>query len=230
MDKTFDMSVDIRKAIQAMDRVREKTPYIVMNTLNDVGFELRSENQSRMDSIFSQGATEFTKRAVVIDKATLSNATTTVRHQPIQAHYLGLQEFGGIDDRSRPAGKKEPVKLAIPMSDRVPLDSHGNIPEDYVNTTARSNPKEFFIGKPKRAPGVQTMKGLWRRVGQVQTSTGRTAFAKVIPYVLFVRNRLYKKGKYEFREWALKRAGEKLPQAFAKSLKYEVERILNGGR
>lgn len=226
MAREFDFTVDMENAIKTVDGLSGKVNWIAMNSLNEVAFKLREENAARMDSIFDGGATPWTKRAVVVHKARSESLRVEVAHQPIQARYLALQEEGGVDDRSRSDGQKSPYKLFVPVSKNVEKDAYGNMLPDYIDRTAAENPKEYFIGRPKG--WANSGKALWRRTGAYQTASGKTAFHKITPYVLFVKQRQYRKKIYNFKSWAMQRAPALLKPAFENALVNEISRLMRG--
>jgi hypothetical protein len=200
-----------------VDTLEGDLPKVMAKTLNDVAFQLQKENLSRMDGIFEGGAVEWTKRSMVIDKATPDSLRVTLDHKPIQAAYLGLQEDGGVDDRSRPAGVRQPKRLAVPVD--APLDGHGNLPVDYVKQQQTVKGQWFGVPNSKKggAP-AGTRVGLFQRI----RSPGMPDKLKTL--VAFVKQRSYPNPKYGFREWAIRRAGEIAPDALRDVIRRTIER------
>jgi hypothetical protein len=215
----FDFQGSIDAAVRSITGFNAKIPFVFKEVLNEVGFDLRRQGVARMDSIFDGGATPFSKMGIELDKATEQNLEVVVKHKPVQAWYLGLQETGGVDVAgARPAGVQNVKRVAIPIAGRAMVDGQGNMLPDFVNQM-KTKKDEFFVGVPR---GYKQF-GLYRRVGD--GAPYRRKFATIEPYVIFLKEREYHDSRYEFRKFALERVQSKLAPTFQQRLANEMMRF-----
>lgn len=216
------MADEIERQIQSFiergEEFERKLPEVMARALNQTAFAMMEEGRSRMDTIFEGGVNDWTRQSLVVEKASPDRLIALVGHKPIQAHYLALQEEGGVDDRSRPAGVREPKKLAIPLSGAT-LDGRGNLPVDFVDRV-KGDRKNFFVGK---ARGTGDRTALFQRVRGINGVKD-----KIEAVVLFVKERVYRKPKYGFKEWGIAKANDKLPEEMRKAVESSIRKWLRG--
>lgn len=144
---TISVTADVKAVSARLDALaRTQIPFAASLALNDVAFQVQKAEQAAIATIF-KNPRPFTKRSVLVSKASKSSLTATVYVREEVAKYLAPYEFGGT--HQLPSNT-----LLNPKNIR--LDQYGQLTK---GTTARlnANPKDFY-------GSVHGVRGYWQRM------------------------------------------------------------------
>jgi hypothetical protein len=125
------MNINIKADIKPLNKKltsaqKKQIPFATANAINQTAFQTRKQLQKDMDNTFRGGAAPFTKRGVLVQKATKKNLEGAVYINKEQSKYLQKQVFGGI--------RREGYFIPIPYRNRVGLTKQGNLTKAKLRT------------------------------------------------------------------------------------------------
>ena len=120
----------------------KQVPFGTALALNATAADVQAEETDRMDRVFDR-PTPFTKRGLMIVRATKSRQVAIVQARRIQAGYLSMQEEGGT---------RHPKRRAILMPAGVRRNKYGNMAKGAVKRLLARD--DTFSGKVNGRPGI----------------------------------------------------------------------------
>ncbi len=127
---SLNFHADVRKATATLSEAAAKqVPFATAKALTTLAKLAQADIQQALPSIFGHLA-PFTRQGIAIKAATKASLTAQVYVKPLQAQYLGLEEFGGT---RTPAMNTRIVSRALTMPGvNARLNDAGSLPRGYV--------------------------------------------------------------------------------------------------
>lgn len=135
-----------RLRLSMNDFQRRQLPIATARALTRLAQSGRDGVKERMRSVFDRPTPFTVNQGVTITSATKTNLESSVFVKDIQAGYLHLQEFGGVN---------QPKKTALVTPALIRLNQYGNIPNKAVGRL--KSKKDVFVGT------VRGVGGIWQR-------------------------------------------------------------------
>ncbi len=143
----ISVRTDVQRLSASLDDLAcRQVPYAAAVAVNDLAFQALRAERDAIPTVF-RNPRPFTRRGVVVTKATKGNPVATVSMRPEIATYLAPYEFGG---------KHELPSKALLNPKGIRLDQYGQISRTATRTLSAS-PKVF-------AGQVRGVHGFWRRL------------------------------------------------------------------
>ena len=144
-------SKDVKKFAASMRRISKKQmPFAGSKALNDTAFDIRGDEITAINKYIDRPI-PFTKKGVLVKKATKTKLVAFVKIRPAQARYLQWQVFGG---------KRLPDNKAIPVPVGQKVNKYGNMSKSAIKNLIKQ--KKTFSGVPT---GHSKAAGIYRRLG-----------------------------------------------------------------
>jgi hypothetical protein len=160
----LQMSVDTRAIERRLnDIAKSQLPFAVSLGINDVAGQIVAAEQSSLARDLDR-PTPFTKRGLVVSRASKRKLVGVVGFKHIQASYLAIQAAGGTRRAKRKA-------IVVPVNTR--LNKYGNMPRGALKR-ALARPDVF-------AGTVKGVSGVWQRPkrGRRRTKMGGRGSGRV---------------------------------------------------
>lgn len=164
-DLTINYGVDLKAFERQLTAIQTTAlPAAQAGYLNALAFGARKNLHTTFEKQIAGGPVTFTKRGIVVDKATTSGKPeAAVKLLPEQARYLQYPILGGIRRAGDPGAGRWDV-----MTDAAETDSFGNVKKGYikrVSKKAKTERERRAVLRHKRdelrVAGNSTRKARW---------------------------------------------------------------------